>query len=90
MLVKDKSLLDDLRLEYFDQSVEFYNPAKEKPELVNLNHKFLSFKSVIEGSKVYKSVAHWKKGLDSSNNVVDNPTYWEELDYFYIYEQENN
>tara|TARA_R110000772_G_scaffold158_4_gene723 strand:+ start:789 stop:1967 length:1179 start_codon:yes stop_codon:yes gene_type:complete len=88
MLVKDKSLLDDLRLEYFDQSVEFYNPAKEKPELVNLNHKFISFKSVIEGSKVYKSVAHWKKGLDSSNNVVDNPTYWEELDYFYIYEQD--
>lgn len=90
ILVKDKDLLDDLRLEYFDENVEFYNPAIEKPEQVSLNHKFLSFKSVIEGSKVYKSIAHWKKGLDSSNNILDNTTYWEELDYFYIYEQENS
>jgi len=89
ILVKKEELLDDLRLEYFDQNVEFYNPAKDKPKKVSLNHKFLSFKSVIEGSKVYQSVAHWKKGLDSDNNILDNTTYWEELDYFYIYEQEN-
>ena len=89
-LVRDESLLDDLRLEYFDDNVELYTPASEKPKNVELNHKFLSFKNVIEGSKIYKSIAHWKKGLDYSNDVLDNADYWEELDYFYIYEQEND
>jgi len=90
MMVKNKDILDDLRLEYFDENVEYYNPPKEKPKEVSLNHQFLSFKNVIEGDKIYKSLAHWKKGLDSDNNILDNPLYWEELDYFYIYEQDRN
>jgi hypothetical protein len=89
-LVKNKEILNELRLEYFDQSVEFIETAKEKPSDVDLGDKFISFKSVIEGDKSYKSLAHWKKKIDNDTNIVDNLSYWEELDYFYIYEQQNN
>lgn len=90
MLVNNKDLLESLRLEYFDENVELYNPPKQKPDNIKVNHKFLSFKNVVDGDKIYKSLAHWKKGIDSDVNIVDNADYWEELDYFYIYEQENN
>ena len=31
-------------------------------------------------------MAHWKKGLDNNVNIVDNDDFWEESNYFYIYE----
>jgi len=89
-LVTNKDILDDVRLEYFDHDVEFSDANREKPSDISLDDKFISFKTVIEGDKAYKSLAHWKKNIDSDNNIVDNLTYWEELDYFYIYEQEEN
>lgn len=86
--VKNKDILDQTRFDYFDQNVEYLNPPTEKPEKVNLDDKFFSFKLVVEGDKVYKSTYHWKNNIDNSDNIVDNPNYWEELDYFYIYEQD--
>ena len=86
-LVKNKDIVDEMRLEYFDQYVEYYDVKKEKPENVTENCRFLSFKSVVEGDKIYKSSYHWEKKIDNSDKVVDNPLYWEELDHFYIYEQ---
>ena len=89
-LVVNEDILDEMRLEYFDQEVEFLQSIKEKPSDLNTSDKFISFKTIIDGEKSYKSIAHWKKNLDSDNNIIDNADYWEELDYFYIYEQENN
>jgi len=89
-LVSNEDIVDEMRLEYFDQDVEFIETLKEKPSDLNLTDKFISFKTVIDGDKSYKSLSHWKKNLDSDNNIIDNLNYWEELDYFYIYEQENN
>ena len=89
-LVSNEDIVDEMRLEYFDQDVEFIETLKEKPSDLNLSDKFISFKTVIDGDKSYKSLSHWKKNLDSDNNIIDNLNYWEELDYFYIYEQENN
>jgi hypothetical protein len=89
-LTSNKDILDELRLDYFEQNVEYVDLIKEKPSDIDLNDKFISFKTVVEGDKAYKSLAHWKKKIDSDNNVLDNISYWEELDYFYIYEQENN
>lgn len=86
-LVKNKEILDDIRFEYFDEVVEYYDPPTKKPEFVGAEDYFFSFKYVVEGGKVYNSTYHWKKNLDSEDNIVDNPDYWEELDYFYIYEQ---
>jgi hypothetical protein len=89
-LVTNKNIIDDIRLEYFNSNVEYIELTKEKPSDVDLNDKFISFKIVVEGDKSYSSLAHWKKRLDSNNNILDNPSYWEELDYFYIYEQDTN
>ena len=89
-LVRDESILDEMRLEYFDQDVEYQDHPKEKPSDIDINDKFISFKTVIDGDKVYNSLAHWKKKIDFGSNILDNLSYWEELDYFYIYEQENN
>jgi len=89
-LVRNKEILDEMRLQYFDQEVEYQDPHKEKPSDIDVSYNFISFKCVIEGDKSYKCLAHWKKGVDFSDKVLDNSLYWEELDYFYIYEQENN
>ena len=88
ILVKNKDILDDIRFDYFDQDVEFYNPPSKKPDSVDLNDKFFSFKFVVEGDKIYKCTHFWKNNIDSDDNIVDNADYWEESDYFYIYEQE--
>ena len=59
----------------------------KKLENVTKNSKFFSGKYLVEGGKEYLSYAHWKKNLDNSNIVIDTPEYWDELDHFYIYEQ---
>jgi len=86
-LVKDEKILDNLRFRYFEEKVDLYNPQKEKPKNVSKKDKFISFKTVIDGSKSYKSTYHWKNNIDNSDYIVDNADYWEESDYFYIYEQ---
>ena len=90
IFVKNKDILDDIRFEYFDQKVELYDPPCEKPKDVGLNDRFFSFKMVVEGDKIYKCTNFWKNNLDSEDNIVDNADYWEELDYFYIYEQDRD
>lgn len=89
-IVKNKEILDDIRFDYFDQDVEFYDPPTKKPENLSDDAKFFSFKLVVEGDKVYKCTHFWKNSIDNSDNIVDNPDYWEESDYFYIYEQDRN
>jgi len=87
ILVMNKDFLDDIRFKFFEQNVIYHNPPKKKPKNLSIKCKFLSFKMVVDGNKVYKSTYHWKNGIDNSDNIVDNSDYWEELDYFYIYEQ---
>ena len=88
--VRNKDILDQVRFQYFDQNVEYEKLNNKKPNDVDLGDKFFSFKTVIEGGNSYKSMYHWKNNVDKDDNIVDNASYWEELDYFYIYEQENN
>ena len=90
IVVKNKKILDETRFKYFDQKVEYYKPHEKKPECVDIDDRFHSFKLVFDGDKMYKSTYHWKNNIDSGDNIVDNADYWEELDYFYIYEQKNN
>ena len=90
ILVKNKTILDDVKFEYFDQEVDFADTSCEKPKKIDLSDRIFSFKKVVEGDKVYKCMNHWKNNVDNDDNVVDNADYWEELDYFYIYEQHRN
>jgi hypothetical protein len=90
LITKKSEDLQYLKNKYFEHSVNLYNKANTKPEIVSLNNLFLSGKRVFENGIEYPSVAHWKakqKSVDISMNVLDTPEYWEEQDHFYIYEQ---
>ena len=87
-LVKNKSILEDVKFKYFDQNVDYLDSYKQMPNSVSLKDRFFSFKFVVEGDSVYSCLHHWKNNIDNNDNIVDNADYWEELDYFYIYEQE--
>jgi hypothetical protein len=91
ILVTNKEILNDVRLEYFDENVELYIPTSKRPKDIPEGSYFFSLKKVIEGEVCYPSKAHWKSKqipLDKKMKIIDNSDYWEELDYFYIYEQE--
>ena len=86
LFVKNKKDLPILQNKYFDIPICLYNPPKERPCDVTDSTRFISSKRLIEGGKEYLSYAHWKKGLDRNNKVLDTDEYWRELDHFYIYE----
>jgi len=76
-----------MKNKYFDLRVRRYHPERPKIENLSPDAQFFSSKRLLEGGKEYLSYAHWKKGLDRNNKVLDTPDYWKELDHFYIYEQ---
>ena len=87
-LVKNEDDIPALRNKYFDIPIRPYYKEREAPCEINENTKFLSSLRLIEGEKEYLSYAHWKKGLDKNNKVLDTPEYWRELDHFYIYDSD--
>jgi hypothetical protein len=90
ILLSDKEdELPFLRNKYFETQVHPKHDRKE-PIVCPDDAKFLSNKKIIEEDKVYMSYAHYKKGLDSCDKVLDTPEYWEESKHFYIYEQEKS
>tara|TARA_R110002020_G_scaffold7330_6_gene30900 strand:+ start:389 stop:1528 length:1140 start_codon:yes stop_codon:yes gene_type:complete len=89
LLSKKEEDLPELRNRYFDCQVHLKDDDKDRVEC-SKNAKFLTNKKLIEGDKVYMSYAHYKKGLDSCDKVLDTPEYWEESKHFYIYEQEKS
>ena len=85
-VVENESILNDVRFKFFDQKVFFEEKTHSKPKNIKKTDSFFSARYVFEGDKNYHSFAHWQKGLDNNTNIIDNETFWEELDYFYIYE----
>ena len=88
LLIKEEKDLSFIRNKYFDIPIQTYLPPKDPPCKIGKNARFLSEKRIIEDGKEYLSYAHWKKGLDKNNEVLDTPEYWRESDYFYIYESD--
>ena len=88
LLVKEEKDLGIIRNKYFDVKVNLYEKNKKAPCKVTENTQFMSSLRLIEGGKEYLSYAHWKKGLDTNNKVLDTPEYWNESDHFYIYERD--
>ncbi len=86
LFVENEEDLPILQNKYFDIPIHLYNPTREKPCDVTDSTRFISSKRLIEGGKEYLSYAHWKKGLDRNNKVLDTEEYWRESDHFYIYE----
>jgi len=88
LLVKEEKDLPAIRNKYFDIAIHPYLSLKDPPCKISENTRFLSEKRIIEDGKEYLSYAHWKKGLDKNNEVLDTPEYWRESDHFYIYESD--
>ena len=88
MYVKNKDSLNYVRNKYFDIAVNLYKEDEKPLCSVTDDARFMSSLRLIEGGKEYLSYAHWKKGLDSNNKVIDSPEYWKESDHFYIYERD--
>ena len=79
-----------LRNKYFDLVVKLAYPKVEKPNNVDVKNKFFTNKRIVCDNKEYLSYAHFKKGLDSSNSVLDTPEYWRDIENFYIYDTDKN
>tara|TARA_R110002020_G_scaffold349931_1_gene563382 strand:- start:161 stop:1303 length:1143 start_codon:yes stop_codon:yes gene_type:complete len=88
LLVKEEKDLPVIRNKYFDIPVRSHLSPKDPPCKISENSRFLSEKRIVEGGKEYLSYAHWEKGLDKNNEVLDTPEYWRESDHFYIYESD--
>jgi hypothetical protein len=88
IIVKKEEELSGIRNKYFDIPVIPYYNDKKAPCELGEDSRFMSSLRLIEGGKEYLSYAHWKKGLDSNNKVLDTPEYWRESDHFYIYERD--
>jgi hypothetical protein len=88
ILSKKEEHVSALRNKYFDIPVRYAYPAREKPCEITEKTRFISRKRIVCEGKEYLSYAHFKKGLDRNNKVLDSPEYWRELDHFYIYESE--
>ena len=88
MIVKKEEELNSIRNKYFDIPVISYHSDKKAPCELSDDSRFMSSLRLVEGGKEYLSYAHWKKGLDSNNKVIDTPEYWRESDHFYIYERD--
>tara|TARA_Y100001937_G_scaffold25148_1_gene36046 strand:+ start:7798 stop:8964 length:1167 start_codon:yes stop_codon:yes gene_type:complete len=90
IIIEDESIISDARLEYFDQNVVLYTPHKSMPDGISQDDCFFTFKKVVEGANVYESKAHWRNkqlSVDKQTKILDTPEYWEDLEYYYIYEQ---
>ena len=88
LLVLDPDDLPVIRNKYFDIPVLQYYEDKKAPCDLTEQTKFLSSLRLIQDGKEYLSYAHWKKGLDRNNKVLDTAEYWRQLNHFYIYEPE--
>ena len=86
ILLSDKEEeLPFLRNQYFETQVHLNDEECDSIPCPP-NAKFLTNKKIVDGDKVYMSYAHYKKGLDSCDKVLDTPEYWKESKHFYIYE----
>lgn len=59
--------------------------------LINKSTYFATNKVILSNGKIYPSQSHWENNIEASqfNKIIDNNTFWEELEYFYLYNKTN-
>jgi hypothetical protein len=88
----DEKVISELREYYFDFLIEpqkkidqkIVDKIKEKENL-----RFLTKKDIFAGGKRYYSKAHVDADIEAKNkwgSVIDSPSFWRDLDHYYIYE----
>lgn len=87
LLAERKKDINYLRNIYFDALIKEYRPEVEKDFKIKDNYKLLTAKRLICDGKEYLSEAHWQKGFDNNNRMLDTQECLSEIELFYIYEQ---
>ena len=87
LLAERKKDINYLRNIYFDALIKEYRPELEKDFKIKDNYKLLTAKRLICDGKEYLSEAHWQKGFDNNNRMLDTQECLSEIELFYIYEQ---
>lgn len=91
LVCPDKDIISDIRLKFFESSVEEYVINNKKDldfhEDICDNSYYHSNKTLISKNKSYKSKAHWLNSNDikDENLIIDCPDFWEEVEHFNIY-----
>jgi len=81
-----------IRLKYFDTPIALNEQANQETieKIRNTpNLKFLTRKDVLSSGKRYSSKAHADEDkifLDKVSDVIDNSSFWKDLEHYYIYE----
>jgi len=94
---QDVEKLTNIRMKLFDfEVIQETVTSKETldfKEKLGYNTSFKTNKFILSKDGVFLSKAHWLakqpvKGFDdNTQNIIDSPVFWEELDYFYIFNQ---
>jgi hypothetical protein len=95
---EDEEQLSRWRFEFFDYKIirkvnKKTKLSVENNEKVNKNTYVKTRRQVLASGKSFQTFAHWKQNAPSVNNenttqvgcFLDSPSFWEESDYFYIY-----
>lgn len=94
----DEERLKELRLKHFEFEIVQEKPiTKESLDIkdkVGYNTWYKTNKFILAKDGMYLSKADWvaKKSIKSfdenSREIIDNPSFWEEVEYFYIFNKE--
>lgn len=97
LICRDKEKLSDLRLKFFDWTVEEYTKNTKKnidfdSEICD-NTFYHSNKTIISKGKSYYSKAAWKAGIEidqSEQQIIDCDDFWEEIEHLNIFNHAKN
>lgn len=97
LICRDKEKLSDLRLKFFDWTVEEYTKNTKKnidfdSEICD-NTFYHSNKTIISKGKSYYSKAAWKAGIEidqSDQQIIDCDDFWEEIEHLNIFNHAKN
>lgn len=92
LISRYENKLSDLRLKFFDHTIEQYkiNKKKDLDFISDIcdNTLYYSNKTLISKNKKYYSKAAWKAGIEKTEEhqpIIDNKDFWEEVQHLNIY-----
>lgn len=97
LISKNKDLISDIRMKFFDLVIEEYRTPNKKDldftsELCD-NTFYHSNKTLISNNKEYYSKAAWKSGIEKTEDhqkAIDSDEFWEEVEHLNIYNYAEN
>jgi hypothetical protein len=90
-----KDIINKIRSQFIDEDIEYIHINEnmlDKIAKICKNSVFKTSKIMYSKSGQYASKAHWiiGKQLEEYNRITDTNDYWEDQDFYYIYEHTTN